>query len=460
MCMRQYNMGPETLIRGTQRRPGLMDDFIGLKDNDEVEETRRLKAAIAGNGAMFSKEEQSILSAVVDELFGNRVKFKTEMKQLERRLEEIKHEIHVNGHTPQLDEEYNRVHNNIMALDAQQMAMKIAINSLYGALGNEGFRYYDPSIAEAVTQSGQLAVQFIAREIAAFLDKKLGIQRGLDRWIYTDTDSVYFTLDDFVDKLTNGNESAYPKQKIVDAIDMFCKKQIEPCIKDGYARLADYMNAYDNFMSMKREVIADRALFRAKKNYIMQVYDNEGVRYETPKIKMMGVETARSTTPQFVKDALVESYKIMMNGQNQELLDMIAAFKLEYMKQEVDMISTPRGVNDLDKWVDSGGHYKNRIPFHVRASHEYNRLLKEHGLKDLTPIQNGDKVRIVAILPTAPVSGNYIAYKDSLPKELDLHQFVDKETLFEKTFLSPVESFTKHLGWKHIDQFDVNDFFS
>lgn len=460
MCMRQYNMGPETLIRGTQRRPGLMDDFIGLKDNDEVEEARRLKAAIAGNGAMFSKEEQSILSAVVDELFGNRVKFKTEMKQLERRLEEIKHEIHVNGHNPQLDEEYNRVHNNIMALDAQQMAMKIAINSLYGALGNEGFRYYDPSIAEAVTQSGQLAVQFIAREIAAFLDKKLGIQRGLDRWIYTDTDSVYFTLDDFVDKLTNGNESAYPKQKIVDAIDMFCKKQIEPCIKDAYARLADYMNAYDNFMSMKREVIADRALFRAKKNYIMQVYDNEGVRYETPKIKMMGVETARSTTPQFVKDALVESYKIMMNGQNQELLDMIAAFKLEYMKQEVDMISTPRGVNDLDKWVDSGGHYKNRIPFHVRASHEYNRLLKEHNLKDLTPIQNGDKVRIVAILPTAPVSGNYIAYKDSLPKELDLHQFVDKETLFEKTFLSPVESFTKHLGWKHIDQFDVNDFFS
>jgi DNA polymerase elongation subunit (family B) len=206
-----------------------------------------------------------------------------------------------------------------------------------------------------------LAIRFIARELASFLDNKLGIERGFDRWIYGDTDSIYFTLDDFVDKLTNGNESAYPKQKIVDAVDMFCKKQIEPYIKAGYERLAEYMNAYDNFMSMKREVIADRALFRAKKNYVMQVYDNEGVRYEEPKIKMMGVETARSTTPQFVKDALVESYKIMMNGQNKELLDMIAAFKLEYMNQDVDMISTPRGVSDLDKWVDGSGEYKLRI---------------------------------------------------------------------------------------------------
>lgn len=305
-----------------------------------------------------------------------------------------------------------------------------------------------------------MAIRFIARELASFLDNKLGIERGLDRWIYGDTDSIYFTLDDFVDKLTNGNESAYPKQKIVDAVDMFCKKQIEPCIKAGYERLAEYMNAYENFMSMKREVIADRALFRAKKNYVMQVYDNEGIRYEEPKIKMMGVETARSTTPQFVKDVLVESYKIMMNGQNKELLDMIAAFKLEYMNQDVDMISTPRGVSDLDKWVDGSGEYKLRIPFHVRASHEYNRLLKKHSLNDLTPIQNGDKVRIVTLLPTAPVSGNYIAYKDSLPKEFDLHRYIDKDTLFEKTFLSPVESFTKHIGWKHIDNFDVNDFFS
>ena len=272
--------------------------------------------------------------------------------------------------------------------------------------------------------------------------------------------SMYLTLDDFVDKLTSGNESNFDKQKIVNVIDAFCKKQIEPCIRAGYAQLAEHMNAYENAMNMKREAIADRALFRAKKNYVMQVYDNEGVRYETPKIKMMGVETARSTTPAFVKGALVESYKIMMNGQNQELLDMITDFKVKYMNQDVDMISTPRGVNDMDKWVDSSGHYKNRIPYHVRASHEYNRLLRERSMKDLTPIHNGDKVRIVAVLPTAPVSGNYIAYKDNLPKDLDLHQFVDKETLFEKTFLSPVESFTKHIGWKHIDTFDVNDFFS
>lgn len=611
--LQQYNMGPETIIRGTQRRPGLLDSFIRMDDNiPELQEARQLKAAIAANGAMFSREQQSVLSMVVDELFNKRVEYKTAMKQLEKQYEQMKHD---NAPTDEL----TAVHNRIMALDAQQMAMKIAINSLYGALGNEGFRYYDPSIAEAITQSGQLAVQFIAHRVSEFLDNELGIVRGLDRWLYSDTDSVagssiiptsvgdipiedlftkysgriirqrgpndficepkevittpsvnsnsiiehklikyimahkvqkrmfrikcngdsvivtedhsvivmrgdnmisckpadikqsdklikidtnielnnefviedlgvcemwvydievednhnffannilvhnscYFTLDDFVDKITQGNEDKFDRHKIVDAIDAYCKNKIEPFIASKYQELADYMNAYQNKMSMKREVISDRGMFRAKKNYVLQVYDNEGVRYENPKLKTMGVETARSTTPQFVKDALLESYREMLNGTNQKLLDKIASFKLEYMKQPVDVIATPRGVNDMGKWIDADGSYKNRIPYHVRASHEFNRLIREAGLNDIPPIQNGDKVRIVAIVPNSPVDGNYIAYNGSqLPKELDLEQYVDRESLFTKTFLNPVESFTKHMGWKHIDEFSVDDFFS
>lgn len=453
--LQQYNMGPETIIRGTQRRPGLLDSFIRMDDNiPELQEARQLKAAIAANGAMFSREQQSVLSMVVDELFNKRVEYKTAMKQLEKQYEQMKHD---NAPTDEL----TAVHNRIMALDAQQMAMKIAINSLYGALGNEGFRYYDPSIAEAITQSGQLAVQFIAQQLATFLDAEFSIKRGLDRWIYSDTDSIYFTLNDFVDKITQGNEDKFDRHKIVDAIDAYCKNKIEPFIASKYQELADYMNAYQNKMSMKREVISDRGMFRAKKNYVLQVYDNEGVRYEKPKLKTMGVETARSTTPQFVKDALLESYREMLNGTNQKLLDKIASFKLEYMKQPVDVIATPRGVNDMGKWIDADGSYKNRIPYHVRASHEFNRLIREAGLNDIPPIQNGDKVRIVAIVPNSPVDGNYIAYNGSqLPKELDLEQYVDRESLFTKTFLNPVESFTKHMGWKHIDEFSVDDFFS
>lgn len=455
MTLQQYNMGPETLLRGTQRRPGLLDSFIRMDDNiPELQEARQLKAAIAANGAMFSREQQSVLSMVVDELFNKRVEYKTAMKQLEKQYEQMKHD-----NAPQ--DELTAVHNRIMALDAQQMAMKIAINSAYGALGNEGFRYYDPSIAEAITQSGQLAVQFIAHRVSEFLDNELGIVRGLDRWLYSDTDSCYFTLDDFVDKITQGNEDKYDRQKIVDVIDAYCKNKIEPFIAAKYQELADYMNAYQNKMNMKREAIADRGMFRAKKNYVLQVYDNEGVRYEKPKLKTMGVETARSTTPQFVKDALLESYREMLNGTNPKLLDKIAAFKLEYMKQPVDVIATPRGVNDMGKWIESDGSYKNRIPYHVRASHEFNRLIREAGLNDIPPIQNGDKVRIVAVVPRSPVDGNYIAYNGSqLPKELGLEQYVDRESLFVKTFLNPVESFTKHMGWKHIDEFLVDDFFS
>lgn len=359
----------------------------------------------------------------------------------------------------ELKQHYTHLNNQIATRDAQQMAMKIAINSLYGASGNEGFRYYDPSIAEAITQSGQLAIRYIGRRISEFLDEQFKTSTGQDRWCYSDTDSVVICLDDFVQKITNNNESAFEKSKIVDAINHFCENKIEPFIADCYEELATYMNAYCNQMQMKREVIADAALFRAKKNYVMQVYDNEHVRYDEPKLKMMGIETAKSTTPDFVKEALIDCYKIMLNGNNQELLDKISSFHIKYLNEDYNNLATPRGVNSIMKWVDSDGSYKNRIPYHVKASLEFNRLLKEKGLTDIPPITDGMKVRIITLSNKAPVDGGYIAYVGSLPEEFGLTNYIDRETLFEKTFLSPVESFTSTLGWKHQDTFEINDFF-
>ena len=270
--------------------------------------------------------------------------------------------------------------------------------------------------------------------------------------------SCYISLEDFADKLKNGRE--IPNAKICDAIDKFCKDKLEPFIAQQYEELAKYVNAHHNTMSMKREVIAHAAMWRAKKNYVMEVLDDEGAKYyDIPKLKTMGVETARTTTPGFVKEALKECYRIMLNGTNAELLDYMNEFKLEYDKVDIDTIATPRGVNNLDKWVDHNGDYKVKIPFHVRASLEYNRLLDEHGLIDLPKIQDGDKIKLIKLVNASPVSGGYIAYQTHLPPEFRLEPYIDREALYQSTFVSPVESFTSKIGWKHIDEFSVDDFF-
>lgn len=451
-------MGPDTIIRPSQRRDGLLDSLIEMKPIDDVpelQEAHNIGAAMAANGSLYNKDELSIFSKVVEELFSLRKQFKKQMKNFERELEELKaHEDDADYHKKAF-----AIEAQISSFDAKQMAMKIAINSLYGASGNGGFRYYDPSIAEGITQSGQLAVRYIGRRISEWLDGWLKTDTGFDRWIYSDTDSCYFCVEDFVNKVA-GNKTDFEKSLMIDAIDRFCQKEIEPFIESCYNEMAEYMNAYSNKMVMKREVIADAAIFRAKKNYIIQVYDNEGVRYHTPKLKMMGIETARSTTPDFVKEALIDSYKIMLNGDNDSLLQVMAAFRESYMQQDINMISTPRGVNDMGKWVDANGNYIIRIPYHVKASHEHNRLLAEKGLTDINPIIDGTKVRLITLYERSPIQGNYIAYVGDLPKEFGLHDYIDRETLYDKTFLSPIESFTSILGWKHIDKYDIDDFFS
>ena len=256
---------------------------------------------------------------------------------------------------------------------------------------------------------------------------------------------MYISLDYLVQKLTHGKP--FEEKAMVDLIDKITKEKIEPFIEQCLEELAAHMNAYTNSMVMKREVIADAMIFRAKKKYIASILDNEGIRYHEPHLKTMGVETATSTTPQFVKDALLKCYAIMLRGNEEELIEFVSQFKQKFKQVPYEEIATPRGVNNLGKWIESDGSYKLRIPFHVKASHEYNRLLQEHGLIDMTPITDASKIRLLLLKPNAIVDGGYIAYNSFLPKEFGLHDLIDYDTMLEKTFIDPIKSFSDLLGW-------------
>lgn len=311
-------------------------------------------------------------------------------------------------------------------------------------MANQYFRYYSTDIAEGITLTGQYIIQYIGKEINAFLGNKLK-NLTFDGVISSDTDSVMLCLDELVQKVVPPNTSTI---KIIDFLDKFSKTVLEPFVRDKFAELADYVNAFENKMDMKREAIADRGIWRAKKNYVIQVYDNEGVRFAEPYLKTVGIETAKSSTPEIVRRALKQSIKVLLNKDESDIHEFVKTFKLEFMSAPIEQISFPRGVSDLDKYLAPGGKWIKGAPIHVKASIVYNNLLKQTGLNNKFPlINNGDKIKFIYLKKPNPTHNNAIAITDFLHSEFGLDDYIDKELQFEKTFIEPLKSFTDILGW-------------
>ena len=272
--------------------------------------------------------------------------------------------------------------------------------------------------------------------------------------------SIYVTLESWVKKITNGNPKSFPTEKIIDAMSAFCAKEIEPLINTHYEWLANHMNAYKNEMTMKREILADEGIWRAKKNYVLRVWDNEGVRYSTPKLKMIGIETAKSTTPPIVKEALEEALEIMLDEEREvDLLKSIDSFKQKFMNCDLDDIAQSKGVNGIKDWRDGEFGWKHKAPSNVRASLTHNKLLKKHNLSHIPPIVDSNKIRLLKLSTPNPVGVNYIAYVDKLPEEFGLNEYVDRKGQYETLYLNPIKSFTSLIGMKHEDTFTLDDFF-
>lgn len=325
----------------------------------------------------------------------------------------------------------------------KQMAYKISLNSLYGATANAYFRYNSRDISEGITTTGQLIIRYISKRLNVYLNDLFKTQ-DVDYVIFNDTDSAGLNLEYFVNKMF---EDQSDKQKIVNFLDKFVQKYINPYLVQEFQRLADYLNAFENRLSMNREVIADKGLWRGKKNYILQMYDKEGIRYTTPKMKIMGIETAKSSTPNIVRENLEKAIKILLNGSEEELHNFVSKFKEEFFSASVQDIAFPRGVSDMDKWVNPDGSMAKGVPIHVRGSVVYNRLLKMIHSGEYAPIKNGDKIKFIYLKTPNIAQSHVIAFLDTLPPAFDLDQSIDREMQFNKTFLEPLKSLASIVGW-------------
>jgi len=346
---------------------------------------------------------------------------------------------------------------NISKYTNNQMARKIQINSLYGAIGNQYFRYYKLANAEAITMSGQVSIRWIERKMNSYLNKILKTN-DVDYVIASDTDSIYLNMGPFVETVYKGREKT--TEEIVGFLDKVCEVEFEKYIESSYQELADYVNAYDQKMQMKRENIADRGIWTAKKRYILNVWDSEGVRYDEPKLKIMGLEAVKSSTPAPCRQKIKDALKIVMTKTEDEMISFIDNFRKAFNELPPEEISFPRSINDVDKHKSSSTLYCKGTPIHARGAILYNHLIKEKKLdKKYAKIQNGEKIKFCYLKLPNPIRENVISYIQEFPKEFGLDKYIDYDLQFSKAFLEPMKVILDAINWKVEKTVNLESFF-
>jgi DNA polymerase elongation subunit (family B) len=317
------------------------------------------------------------------------------------------------------------------------------LNSLYGSLGNQYSRYYDLRMAESITLTGQLAIRWIANKLNSFMNTALKTE-DIDYVIAIDTDSNLLSLETLVESTQVGKST----EEKIRFMDKFCSKILTPYIEKSYQELADYLGSYQQKMIMKREVLADVGVFVAKKRYILRVHNSEGVQYKEPKLKIMGLEMIKSSTPKAVQDSLKSTIGIILDGDNADLIQYVAKIRADFYKLPVEDIAFPRGVNGLEKYGTSATIYSKGTPIHARGALLHNHFIKEYGITNkYQPIKSGEKIKFVYLKKPNTIRENVIAFSSELPKELGLHKYVDYDKQFEKVFEEALDNIVSPIGW-------------
>jgi DNA polymerase elongation subunit (family B) len=448
--MMEFNISPETLISPenyTSDMHQVIRNGISVdKLLDKQIDTSNLKdVTLTPNGQFFRTDIQGFLPRMMEEMYEDRKKFKKLMLKAQQDYENEKDD----NHKYEIEKRIAR-YNNL------QLAKKVSLNSAYGALGSQYFRFYDLRLALAVTTSGQLAIRWIEAKINQYMNKLLNTDA--DYVIASDTDSIYLRMGELIDKFVKDTSD---KQKVISLMDKICEEKIQPFIDKSYEELAEYLHAYDQKMQMKREGLSDKGIWTAKKRYILNVYNNEGVQYNEPYLKVMGMEMVKSSTPSVIRDKMKKVISIVVNGTEDDIHKFIADFKKEFKELPPEEVSFPRGCNGLKEYSDSVLMYKKGTPIHVRGAILYNHHLKKLNLDKQYPyVQEGEKLKFTYLKQPNTFKDNVISYPVRLPREFGLHDYIDYDLQFEKAFIDPIKVILDCVGWTTDKKTSLEDFFS
>ena len=439
--MMQYNISPETLIEPanyTQEMRDIISQGVSVDKllKKGVDLSSLENATLTPNGQFFRTDIQGFLPKMMEEMYEDRKKFKKMMIQAKKEYEVEKD-----------DSKKYDIEKRIARFNNLQLAKKVSLNSAYGALGSQYFRFYDLRMALGVTTAGQLSIRWIEAKINGYMNSLLKTNK--DYVIASDTDSIYLRLGELVEKVYGvEGEVKLPKDKVIQFMDKVCEEKIQPFIDKAYGELAEYVHAYDQKMQMKREALADKGIWTAKKRYIMHVYNNEGVQYTEPDMKVMGLEMIKSSTPAPVREKMKQALQIIMKGSESDMHKFIDSFRSEFKKLNVEDISFPRGINGLKEYGNKTTIYSKGTPIHVRGALLYNKYLEEKGLSKKYPlIQEGEKIKFTYLKTPNIFKENVVSFPGRLPPEFGLQDCIDYNLQFDKTFLEPIKVILDCMDW-------------
>lgn len=429
-----YNISPDT-FRGKHATTFTTEQLLNGAATELHDYLNDNNLSFAANSCFYTKDKQGFLGALMEDLFNKRKQYKQQMIEYQKQIQTIDSKSDY--------QQYQMLTNEVARLNNLQLAIKIKLNSCYGALGNLYFRWHDFNFAESITMSGQLTIRWAETKINQYLNKLLATE-NVDYCIASDTDSIYINMKPFVEKT-----KLQDKNQIVRTIDKFCDQQIQPFLNKIYQQLAEYMRCYKQGLHMKRESISDRGIFIAKKRYIVNVHNNEGVQYDKPKLKMMGIEAVRSSTPSSCRQSIKQALEVILTSDEQTLIEFVERFRKQFNQLPFEEIAFPRGINNLDQYKDSVTIYKKATPIHVRGALMYNRLLETNNLNNkFNPIFDKEKIKFCYLIMPNPTRENVISVPVTLPKQLGLDQYIDREMMFDKAFVEPIKTILDCIGWQ------------
>lgn len=440
----QYNLSPETIIEPEHYTPEMNDIRIAtnldslLNKRVNLDHLREINLTITPNKQFFTTAKRGFLGEIMDNMYQDRLRYKKMAIEAKKKLETVRDDPNQFVYTQR----------EIARYDNLQKAKKVSLNSAYGALGNQYFRFYDVRIAEAITLSGQLSYKWIEKHINEYLNEVLKTNK-VDYVIAGDTDSMYLNLEPLVNKIYGVDGIVkMPKYKVIEFMDRVCEERIQPFIDKTYEELAEYVNAYEQKMQMKRESLVDRAIWTAKKRYILNIYNEEGVTYKKPKIKIVGLEAIKSSTPYVCRNKIREAIKVILDKDENAMIEFIDKFRKEFHKLPVEDIAFPRSVNGVEDYADDNNMFKKGAPIHVKGAILYNHILKEKNLtKQYQLIKSGEKIKFCYLKEPNPYHNNAIAFIYNLPKEVDMQEYIDYDKQFDKTFLEPLRTILNCIHW-------------
>jgi len=450
--MMQYNISPETLIEPadyTQEMRDVLSQGVSVDKllKCQIDTSKLSGVTITPNGQYFRTDVQGFLPKMMEEMYVDRSKFK---KMMLAAKQEYENETD--------DSKKYDIEKRIARYNNLQLAKKVSLNSAYGALGSQYFRFYDLRMALGVTTAGQLSIRWIENKINQYMNSVLKTE-GVDYVIASDTDSIYLNLGPLVQHAMG--DRSQDINKAISFMDKVCETKIQPFIDKSYGELANYVKAYSQKMQMKREGLSNKGVWTAKKRYILNVYNNEGVQYKEPDMKVMGLEMIKSSTPSAIREKMKAVIKLMMTGTENDVQNFIANFREEFKRLPPEDISFPRGLNGLSTYSDSVTLYKKGTPIHVKGAILYNHNLKLMGLeKKYQKIQEGEKIKFTYLKMPNHFKDTVISFPSRIPKEFELDRFIDYDVQFDKAFLEPIRVILDCMKWKVEKNNSLEDFFS